>query len=231
MKKPTDITRKRKANKSSTKPEAEILYLAYGSNLNTKQMKKRCPLSKVVGKTELKDYQLVFKGMSGGGIATVIPAKGCYVPVLIWKLQPQDEKNLDSYEGYPALYHKEHCNIQLDGKSHKVMLYVLNESFYGFTAPSERYKETILDGYREAGFDEQILEEAISYKNDTNVSPLTKKIIDQIMVIRDEGLTNMFDTSMVQYLASQHGFHELVLFIKDHKNLYFDFIMYGKRSS
>ena len=37
-------------------------YLAYGSNLNTRQMAHRCPTAVVVGTAVIKDYRLKFKG-------------------------------------------------------------------------------------------------------------------------------------------------------------------------
>ncbi|HIS18262.1 MAG TPA: gamma-glutamylcyclotransferase, partial [Candidatus Coprovivens excrementavium] len=40
----------------------EIIYFAYGSNLNIEEMNKRCPSSNILGSTILKDYKLVFKG-------------------------------------------------------------------------------------------------------------------------------------------------------------------------
>ena len=36
-------------------------YLAYGSNLNLEQMKKRCPKHKVVGMMLLEGYELLFR--------------------------------------------------------------------------------------------------------------------------------------------------------------------------
>ena len=57
------------------------LYIAYGSNINLKQMAYRCPHSKVVGTSEIKDYELEFRG-----VATIVPSKGTSVPVLIWEL-------------------------------------------------------------------------------------------------------------------------------------------------
>ena len=41
------------------------LYIAYGSNLNLEQMAFRCPTAKVVGKSELKDYELLFRSNQG----------------------------------------------------------------------------------------------------------------------------------------------------------------------
>lgn len=38
------------------------LYIAYGSNINLEQMALRCPHSKVVGISEIKDFELEFRG-------------------------------------------------------------------------------------------------------------------------------------------------------------------------
>ncbi len=57
---------------------------------------------------------------------------------------------------------------------------------------------------------------------------MNERIKEQILTIRDSGLTNMFDTNMVQRLAYERDFHELVLFIEENKKAYVEFIMYGK---
>ena len=50
----------------------------------------------------------------------------------------------------------------------------------------------------------------------------------QILIIRDTGRTNMFDVNMVQRLAFERDFHELVCWLEDHKIEYVTFIMYGE---
>ena len=57
---------------------------------------------------------------------------------------------------------------------------------------------------------------------------MTEKIKEQILVIRDTGLTNMFDTNMVQRLAYDRNFYELVVFIEEHRKEYVHFIRYGE---
>lgn len=57
---------------------------------------------------------------------------------------------------------------------------------------------------------------------------MTEKIKEQILVIRDTGLTNMFDTNMVQRLAYDRNFYELVVFIEEHRKEYVHFILYGE---
>lgn len=58
---------------------------------------------------------------------------------------------------------------------------------------------------------------------------MTDKVIEQIMAIRETGETNMFDVTRVQRLAYEKGFHELVLFLQEHKKEYARFILTGER--
>jgi len=57
---------------------------------------------------------------------------------------------------------------------------------------------------------------------------MTDKVIGQIMAIRETGETNMFDVTRVQRLAYEKGFHELVLFLQEHKKEYARFILTGE---
>ena len=57
---------------------------------------------------------------------------------------------------------------------------------------------------------------------------MSDKIREQILTIRDTGLTNMLDIPMVQRLAYEREFYELVCWIEDHKRAYWHFIMTGE---
>ena len=48
-------------------------YLAYGSNLNLRQMALRCHTAKPVGTAVIKDYELLFKGSKTGAYLTIEP--------------------------------------------------------------------------------------------------------------------------------------------------------------
>ena len=128
------------------------IYLAYGSNLNLEQMKHRCPTAKVIGTTFLENYKLTFRGYHGSAVATIEPAEGCRVPVMLWSILPNDEKSLDSYEGYPRLYRKETVTVKMDGEDVETMVYIMNEG-RPLGAPSLFYYGTIAEGYEDAGFD------------------------------------------------------------------------------
>lgn len=56
---------------------------------------------------------------------------------------------------------------------------------------------------------------------------MNETIREQILAIRDTGLTNMFDTNMVQRLAYEWNYHELVMFIEEHRKEYVHFILYS----
>ena len=60
------------------------------------------------------------------------------------------------------------------------------------------------------------------------MNKMNQRIKEQIIAIRDTGLTNMFDTLYVQRLAYERYFLDLVLFIEDHKEEYFHFILKGE---
>ena len=55
------------------------LYVAYGSNLNIRQMKYRCPTAKLYGVGTIEDYELQFKGQPNGAFATIAPKEGTSV--------------------------------------------------------------------------------------------------------------------------------------------------------
>jgi len=135
------------------------LYIAYGSNMNVEQMAVRCPTAKLVGKTMMKNWRLLFCS-----VATIERHKGSKVPILVWDLQPEDEAALDIYEGYPRLYRKETVRIPIRGRKMSVMVYIMNSN--RLSPPNASYLETIRDGYKVADFDIRILDEAVKISSE-----------------------------------------------------------------
>jgi len=129
--------------------------------MNLEQMAHRCPTAKVVGISQLNDYRLLFRGAHAGAVATVEPFKGGSVPVLVWEIKPADEAALDRYEGWPFLYRKEILKVKVNGKTVKAMVYIMNGG-RPLGKPSSYYFNTILEGYRSAEFDVDILTKAVT---------------------------------------------------------------------
>lgn len=57
---------------------------------------------------------------------------------------------------------------------------------------------------------------------------MTERVREQILAIRDTGLANMFDLPMVQRLAYDRGYYELVCWLEEHRKEYAHFILTGE---
>lgn len=136
------------------------LYVAYGSNLNLKQMGERCPEAKFYRVGMIRNYELQFKGSRTCAFATIAPKKGSFVPVAVWEVSPGDETSLDRYEGYPLLYSKEKVAVKVDGGRVEAFVYVMNPEME-FGLPSGRYYNAVQEGYYDCGLDLSILDRAI----------------------------------------------------------------------
>ena len=128
----------------------EELYFAYGSNLNLGQMAVRCPQAQLMERAVLEGYELAFRC----GVLTVLPKEDGRVDGLLWKVNAWDERALDRYEGYPHLYTKELLPVQTDSGPQTVVAYVMTAPYCEKAQPpTSTYLQTVLTGYRLAGFD------------------------------------------------------------------------------
>nr|DAZ37240.1 MAG TPA: hypothetical protein [Caudoviricetes sp.] len=139
-------------------------YIAYGSNLNIRQMRFRCSGAKPIGISAIPDYELLFKGSKTGAYLTIEPKDGGLVPVAVWEVTADDEKHLDIYEGYPNFYYKKEVRLPIrlaNGKTKKVtaFVYIMHEE-REIAIPSMTYIRTCEEGYRNFGFDTKFLDAA-----------------------------------------------------------------------
>lgn len=140
-------------------------YIAYGSNLNIRQMMHRCPDARIMGTAIIQDYQLLFKGSKTGSYLTIEPKAGASVPVAVWRVSQADERNLDRYEGFPNFYYKKDMKIQVTGiKTGKTytrtaFVYIMHEE-RPLGRPSNLYVQTCLEGYFDFDFDGDLLRQA-----------------------------------------------------------------------
>lgn len=145
-----------------------IYYLAYGSNLNLRQMRSRCPDSRVIGWARLTGFRLVYRGSKTGSFLSIEPGKWPDpdgLRVGIFEVPRLDELALDCYEGYPAFYQK--YRVTLDkvyafGGSRVVkrnlsVVYYALPTDHVLGLPSRRYNVVCSEGYRDFGFPESQL--------------------------------------------------------------------------
>lgn len=150
-------------------------YVAYGSNLNIKQMRRRCPGARIIGTSFIDDYELLFKGSKTGAYLTIEKKVGEKVPVAIWSITKKDEEMLDCYEGFPTFYYKKEMQLPIKGirtgtiRNRDCFVYIMHED-RSIGIPSLAYVSVCLEGYISFGFDEHYLAEAqlkseVEYEN------------------------------------------------------------------
>ena len=132
-----------------------MLYFAYGSNLNHFQMKRRCKDSVFLKKIKLTNFKLTFR--SKYRAADIEPKKNSIVPGALFEISKSDEKKLDVYEDYPALYKKYYFNYY--GK--KVMTYTMVKKSQ-FRFPTERYLNVVKKGYKDCKLNLKFLKQGLS---------------------------------------------------------------------
>ena len=137
------------------------LFVAYGTGVNRTEMAKHCPTVKLIGTTELKNYRIAFRGSKAGALATIEKVKGGSVPALLWEISAQDAAALDRWIGVPELYRKATIKVRRDGTLVDAQIYILN-SGKPQNKPSAFYYSSLLEGYKAAGFDVDILHNAVS---------------------------------------------------------------------
>lgn len=135
-------------------------YLAYGSNMNIRQMRRRCPDAKPVGTVVLEGYELLFRGGQGSAVATVEPKDGGSVPCALWLISARDEAALDCYEGFPHLYRKEMVQVVFGKRRMRVMVYIMNDG-HNIAMPGTGYYNTIREGYRDFRLNSDTLDTAL----------------------------------------------------------------------
>lgn len=138
-------------------PKDRILYWAYGSNLNVRQMARRCPKATKFGPMMVKDCALVFRG-----VADVTMRDGYNTPGGLWTITTDCERALDQYEGVASkLYLKRYFSPTLDdGKKYTCLFYQMRAKD-GIMPPTAEYMGTIVQGYKDFGLDTAPLQAAL----------------------------------------------------------------------
>jgi len=129
-----------------------VYYFAYGSNLNKRQMRERCPASKPMFIAALPNYKLVFVGWSRqwrGGVISIKPLRGERVRGAIYEVSEQCIQRLDKFEGHPTDYARQKVTVfDEDSEPIEAITYIKAGQFEE-TQPSKEYLAVIQQGYRD----------------------------------------------------------------------------------
>jgi cation transport regulator ChaC len=124
-----------------------MLHFAYGSNMDLRMMKRRCPGAGVVGGAVLRDHRFI---ITKDGYASVAAARGTLVHGLLWRVTPRDLAALNAYENIEAgLYRAASLPVQAAGRAVRALVYVSRSGVPG--RPRLGYMELVAAAARDAG--------------------------------------------------------------------------------
>lgn len=122
-----------------------MLYFAYGSNLNAEQMKCRCPGAVEVAPAVLHGWKLVERIY-----ADIEEAADSCVNGALYEITGQDLALLDLYEGYPDFYTRlEVPVVDRAGAEHRAIVYTMTVGYKDLLAGgawSEEYRAVCSEG-------------------------------------------------------------------------------------
>ena len=125
-----------------------MYYFSYGSNMNHKQMKGRCPSANFVCRGRLSGYKFVYDGNSTyrkGAVANIIKSDKDIVEGVMFEIDDNCLQSLDGYEGYPRSYDRQTVEIVDDnGDSYQAIVYLREPQ--KLRRPGEEYRKIVLEG-------------------------------------------------------------------------------------
>jgi gamma-glutamylcyclotransferase len=132
---------------------SELLYFAYGSNMNSEQMLARCVKPLKIATACLPNYEIGFFGYSktwDGGQETVVPSPGRNVWGVVYQLSSLDSDRLDVWQdaridGSGAYFHYPARVIDTEGRLHTVLFYKKDMSGEP-TKPTRQYLDFMVRG-------------------------------------------------------------------------------------
>lgn len=138
-----------------------IYYFAYGSNISSSQMTKRCPTARKIGVGVLYGWELDFAVDAphlGGNAAGIYRSSNKYVWGMVYAISKKDKEELDKTE--QGGYYPVEVSIKIqDSQQHlnKVFVYApAKPKNSASTKPDLHYVEIALKGAREHGIQELV---------------------------------------------------------------------------
>ncbi|MET0530658.1 MAG: gamma-glutamylcyclotransferase family protein [Microvirga sp.] len=131
------------------------LFFAYGSNMDSDAMARRCPASRTIGRARLMGFRFI---ISTDGYATVIRDPSASVWGIVWDLALADVPPLDRYESLSTgLYSKMVQSVLTEQGARRALVYIGRSTRPG--PPKPGYAESVLKGATSAGLPAEYLRE------------------------------------------------------------------------
>ena len=134
-------------------PVRRHAYFAYGSNLCSRQMARRCPDAVDPRAAVLGDHDWL---INQRGVATVESFTGNQVHGVLWQLSDHDLAALDSAEGVPVRYRRDRLTVSTDDGPLDAWVYIDHRVTPG--PPRPGYLERIIGGALQHGLPKRWIE-------------------------------------------------------------------------
>ena len=134
-------------------------YFAYGSNLDHKQMSRRCPKSRFIKRVYLPNYKIIFDGYEPkreGAVGNVLGTANSVVWGGLFEISESDLKSLDKAEDYPWDYQRELLEV-FDDNNISYSAYVYKRVGRPLGKPSKQYIEVILKGMNDCNLPQEYI--------------------------------------------------------------------------
>jgi AIG2-like family len=158
-----------------------MIYFAFGSNMDPRQMGERCPSHEVRGRACLPDFELCFPRRSPSrqcATAGFAPAEGAVVWGVLYELNDKDAASLHQAEGYVPggsseqnRHNLEEIQVRLDGLNGEAVAaftYVAYPDELG-AEPSREYMDHLISGAQHHGLPEAYLVRLVAIKTSVTV--------------------------------------------------------------
>jgi hypothetical protein len=130
-----------------------MLHFAYGSNMSTVLMRRRCPGARLEGRACLPGHRFI---IMRSGYASVVPAPGECVHGLLWRLTPRDVAVLNAYENLQGgLYRAVTMAVVTHRRRCAALVYIGRDRACGRPRPG--YLDIVTRAARDAGFSPRYL--------------------------------------------------------------------------
>ncbi len=135
-------------------------YFAYGSNMDERQMRRNAPQAKLLGHGRVEGYRMAFTVYSDrweGGAANIEPDPDGRVWGIVWEVTDDDLEQLDTYEGHPTFYRREHVTVETaDGPVECTTYRIAHQR--GYVRPTDDYLNRMRSAIRVHGLPPEALD-------------------------------------------------------------------------
>lgn len=151
-----------------------MLIFAYGSNMSSARLRKRCSSARKVVNAYLPEYMFACNKVSkdGSAKANILPAMNAIVWGVIFEIDDNQKSNLDAAEGLGAGYNEATCTIfDSVGNGYRAQIYIADpDATDNSRRPYDWYRQYILTGARENDLPQDYVEqlESIEFEVDAD---------------------------------------------------------------